>query len=1109
MDIAEWLRRLGLEQYEQTLRDNAIDAEVLPDLTDADLEKLGLLLGHRKRLLKALAELKPPKSHLEQGPDEIKDRARVVLEPIAERRQLTVMFVDLVGSTALASRLDPEDLRDIIGAYHRVVANTVTRFGGFVAKYMGDGVLVYFGYPQAHENDAEQAVRGGLALVDMVAQLNPSEPLRVRVGIATGQVVVGDLITSGEGQERGVVGETPNLAARLQALAEPGAVVIGSQTKQLLGDLFEYRDLGASEVKGFPEPVNAYQAVGESAVESRFEALHGATPTPLVGREEEVDVLQRQWHRAKSGEGRVVLLSGEPGIGKSRLLVTLEERVRNEAHKRLRYFCSPHHEDSALHPIIAQLGRAAGLERNDAPETKLNKLAALLGQVSSEEGALLTELLSLPTEGRFPPLQLTPQRKKEKTFKALLRQLEDLTRQGSVLMLFEDVHWIDPSSRELLDVLIQRVPHLPALLVITFRPEFEAPWTGQAHVAMLVLNRLDRREGTALVQRVVGDGELPSDVVAEIIERADGVPLFVEELTKAVLESGSASTVLSRAGETALSVPATLHASLMARLDRLGSAAKEVAQIGAVLGREFSHELLAAVAQQNAAELDAALNQLVGAGLAFRRGVPPSATYLFKHALVQDAAYGTLLRGKRQELHRRVADVLEERWPEVAEAQPELLAQHCAQAGLLEQAIAYYTKSGQRALAHSAMAEAAAQLTKGLELLTSLPDSSARERQELDLQLGFGRMLIATQGYAAPAVKEAYARARALCERLGRPPQIVSVLHGQWVYHLLKGPLSAAQELAADLLKFGEDTGDASVTHVGYRVSGQTYFQLGDFSTSRAHLEKALARFDPKNRPFYMSLSLQDGRVTSLAYLSFNLLCLGYLEQARLRGDEAVEEARRLGLPLSLAQALTMVWTVDQATRPPAERQARIDALTAISEEHGFPYYRAWGTFYRGSELAEGGQTLEGIALLRSGVAENRATGAVVFLSFALTVLADAEGKAKQPDQAFEHLDDAERLMAETGDRYAEAELHRVRGELLRGDDNPAAERCFLQAIAIAQRQNAKFWELRAAISLATLWRDQDRRDAARKVLEPTYARFTEGFDMPILQGAKALLRQL
>jgi class 3 adenylate cyclase len=572
----------------------------------------------------------------------------------AERRQLTVMFCDLVGSTAVASRLDPEDLREIIGVYHRCVAGTVARFDGFVAKYMGDGVLVYFGYPQAHEDDAEQAVRAGLALADAVGRLQASEPLRIRVGIGTGQVVVGDLITTGEGQERGVVGETPNLAARLQALAEPNAVVIGRQTRRILGDLFECRDLGAVEVKGFPEPVHAYQVVRESAIESRFEALHGAALTPLVGREEEVDLLLRQWHRAKGGEGRVVLLSGEPGIGKSRLTAGLRERIESEPHTRFRYFCSPHHQDSALHPFIAQLERAAGFEREDAPEGKLDKLA-VLAPASPEDGVLLAELLSLPTEGRFPPLQLSPQRKKEKTFEALLRQLEALARQRPVLMLFEDVHWIDPSSRELLDLVVERVARLPVLLLVTFRPEFQPPWTGLAHVTVLVLNRLDRREGAVLVRRVVGTEALAGDVVAEIVRRTDGVPLFVEELTKAMLEGGSTGTALSRAGAAAPNVPATLHASLMAPLDRLGSAAKEVAQVGAALGREFSYEFVAAVAQRNAAELDAAVDQLVVAGLAFCRGAPPQATFLFKHALVQDAAYGTLLRGKRQELHARVA----------------------------------------------------------------------------------------------------------------------------------------------------------------------------------------------------------------------------------------------------------------------------------------------------------------------------------------------------------------------------------------------------------------------------------------------------------------------
>ena len=966
------------------------------------------------------------------------------------------------------------------------------------------------GYPQARENDVEQAVRAGLSLIDTVRRLQQSEPLSVRVGIATGQVVVGDLINSGEGQERGVVGDTPNLAARLQVLAQPDTVVIAPQTRQLVGDLFEYHDLGAVEAKGFPLPVHASQVVGESTVESRFEALRGAKTTPLVGRDEEVDLLKRHWQRAKSGEGHVVQLSGEAGIGKSRLIVTLQERIANEPYTRLRYFCSPHHQDSALHPTIAQLERAAGLVRDEPPEYKLDKLAALLDPVSPEDGTLLAELLSLPTEGRFPPLQLTPQRKKSKTFEALLRQLEGLARQGPVLMLFEDVHWIDPSSRELLELVIERVPGLPVLLIITFRPEFQAPWTGQAHVTMLVLNRLARRDGAKLVHRVAGKEVLPADVVAEIVERTDGVPLFVEELTKAVLEGGSAEIVLSRAATTALNVPATLHASLMARLDQLGSAAKEIAQIGAVIGREFSYELLAAVAQRNAAELDAALDELVTAGLAFCRGAPPLTTYLFKHALVQDAGYGTLLRGKRQQLHNRVADALEKKWPEVAEAQPELLAQHWAMAGSAEQAAAYYTRAGQRAVARSAMAEATSHLTKGLALLTSLPASASRQSHELELQLGLGRVLIATQGFAAPVVGEAFERARALCEQLDRPPQIVQVLYGQWAFRLMKGPLHVARELASEMMRRGEDTSDAAVILMGHRLSGSTCFQLGEFSAARAHLEKGLAQFDPKDRPFYMSVAAQDAKVTMLAYLSANLTYLGYLDQARLGSKAAVEEARRLGHAFNLAHALHLSCLADFATCPGERLQAQADAVIALSEEHGFSFLRATATFWRGLALSEIGQTAEGIAQMKTGLAQYVATGAVQFVPFVLTVLADAEGKAKQRDLALGHLLEAEQLLAETDDRWFEAELYRVRGELMGNEDEyAAAERCFLQAIDIAQRQSAKLWELRAAISLARLWRGQGKRDAARSLLVPIYDWFTEGFDSPVLQEAKALLANL
>ena len=673
MDIAQWLHGLGLAEYEGIFRENAIDAEVLRELSEADLEKLGVVLGHRKRLLRAIAALDEG-----AGPRGAQPASTAPTE--AERRQLTVMFCDLVGSTALSTRHDPEDLRELIGDYHRAVTETVGRFAGFVAKYMGDGVLIYFGYPQAHEDNAERAVRAGLAVIEAVGRLPARQDLRVRLGIATGLAVVGDLIGEGAAQERGVVGETPNLAARLQGLAAPNTLVIGEATRRQIGGLFDLEDLGPQALAGFAEPQRTWRVMGESGVVSRFEALRSAE-TPLVGREEEIELLLRRWEQAKSGEGRVVLISGEPGIGKSRLTAALSEHIGTEPHTRLRYFCSPHHQDSALYPSIAQLERAAGFARDDTVEAKLGKLRALLapGSRDDDDITLLSELLSLPSSAA--DLNLSPQRKREKLFEALLSQLEAEARRQPVLMVFEDAHWIDPTSRELLDLTVDRVRQLPVLLVMTFRSEFQPPWGGRAHVTTLTLNRLGEREGEALVKKLAGNAALTADIVAEIVERTDGVPLFVEELTKAVLESAAqgdrVAPVLGAASLAALSVPATLHASLMARLDRLGPAAKEVAQIGAVLGREFSYELIEPVAQRSDDGFASrARVSSTKPGLLFCRGIAPHSSYLFKHALVQDAAYGTLLRGRRQELHARIAAALEQHFADLVERQPELLAHH-------------------------------------------------------------------------------------------------------------------------------------------------------------------------------------------------------------------------------------------------------------------------------------------------------------------------------------------------------------------------------------------------------------------------------------------------
>jgi class 3 adenylate cyclase len=802
--IADWLEKLGLAQYVQRFVENEIDVSVLRHLTDQDLKDIGVPLGHRRKMLAAIGELAgAAPAAAEPAPG-----TGPKTQDSAERRQVTVMFSDLVGSTALSARMDPEDLREVISAYQQCVAETVRRFGGFVAKYMGDGVLVYFGYPQAHEDDAERAVRAGLELVAAVAGLKTRASLQTRVGIATGLVVVGDLVGSGEAQERGIVGETPNLAARLQGIAEPDMVVIAEGTRRLLGNLFELEDLGPKDLKGIAGPVRAWAALRASSAEGRFEALHASGLTALVGREEELELLLRRWSRAKTGEGQVVLISGEAGIGKSRLTAALLERLAGEPHTRLRYFCSPQHTDSAFYPVIGQMERAAGLAHDDTPQARLDKLDALLAQTatSTQDAALFAEMLSLPNDGRYPTLDLAPQQRRQRTMETLIAQIEALIRSNPVLMIIEDAHWIDPTSLEVFGRTVDRIKSVRALLIVTFRPEFNAPWVGQSHVTSLALNRLGERETAAIIAHLVGNKELPADVMAEIVERTDGIPLFVEEMTKAVLEAeseGAARQTVSAVPSPALAVPASLQASLMARLDRLGPA-KEMVQIAAALGREFSYELLSAVARSDDAKLLVVLDQLVGAGLLFRHGTPPHATFLFKHALIQDAAYGTLLREARRDLHARIARTLHDNFPQTRDTQPEILAHHYFEAGQSGAAVEWRAKAGHRALRRSAFKEAIQQFKTGLKLLDGLPEGVERVKREIDLQTGLGVALTANKGYAAHETGQAYTRARQLCEEIGDTTALVRVGYGQYLYHLMAGEVRQSHRLATETLELAE-----------------------------------------------------------------------------------------------------------------------------------------------------------------------------------------------------------------------------------------------------------------------------------------------------------------
>jgi class 3 adenylate cyclase/predicted ATPase len=1122
--IADWLKTLGMSEYAERFAENDIDFTILRDLTDPDLEKIGVAsLGHRRKLLRAIADLKGV----------VKSEPGVAVAAVApagprpqdaaERRQVTVMFSDLVGSTALSARMDPEDLRELISAYQKCVAETVRRFGGFVAKYMGDGVLVYFGYPQAHEGDAERAVRAGLELIAAVTALKAPVSLQTRVGIATGLVVVGDLIGAGAAQEQAIVGETPNLAARLQGIAEPNMVVIAEATRKLLGNLFELENLGPKDLKGIAGPVRAWAALRASSAEGRFEALHATGLTALVGREEELELLLRRWSRAKTGEGQVVLLSGEAGIGKSRLTAALLENVATEPHTRLRYFCSPQHTDSAFYPIIGQMERAAGLAHDDISQTKLDKLDAVLAQTSTskQDVALFAEMLSLPNDGRYPTLELTSEQRRQKTLEALTEQIAVLASQHPVLMIFEDTQWIDPTSLEELNRIVDRFKSLPVLLVVTFRPEFNAPWSGQSRVTSLSLNRLGEREAAAIIAHLFGNKQLPADVMAEIVERTDGIPLFVEEMTKAVLEAeneGEARRTAVAIPSPALAVPASLHASLMARLDRLGPA-KEVAQIGATIGREFSHGLLAAVVRKPEAELGSALDRLIAAGLLFRQGVPPHATYLFKHALVQDAAYGTLLREPRRALHARIAETLESEFAEIAENQPELLARHFTEAKLIEKAASLWGKAGQRSLARSALVEAVEQLARAVDQIATLPATPALRRVQINLQVALITPLLHVKGYAAPETKAAVERARVLIEQaraLGEPVEdpllLFSVLYGFWVANYVAFNGDVMRNLAAQFLTLAEKQGTVAPLLVAHRLMGTSLLHTGDIAEGRTHYSQALALYDPsEHRPLATRFG-SDARVTALSFRSWALWVLGYPEAALADAYLSLKDARELGQAVSLMVALSVSGLTHIFCGNYVEANEQSDEVVPLAGEKGAIIWQAFGMMNRGCAMALIGRASDAVQIMASGATAFRSTGATVIMPLWLSYWARAYAELGQIDDARRCVSEAMTAMETSKESWCEADVYRIAGKMALMSPDPDAKKAeayFERALAVARKQQAKSWELRAAMSMARLWRDHGKREAARELLAPVYGWFTEGFDTLDLKEAKALLDEL
>ena len=1117
--IADWLKQLGMREYIQRFAENDIDFAILADLTDQDLEKIGVRsLGHRRKLLRAIAGIKD----LEKSAPAVAVANTPPATPrsgdSAERRQVTVMFSDLVGSTALSARMDPEDLRELISAYQKCVAEAVGRFGGFVAQYLGDGVLVYFGYPEAHEDDAERAVRAGLELIAAVIALKTPVSLQTRVGIATGLVVVGDLIGSGEAQEGGIVGETPNLAARLQGIAEPNMVVIAESTRRLLGNLLELEDLGAKDLKGIGEPVRVWAALRAGTVESRFEALHASGLTALVGREEETELLLRRWSRAKSGKGQVVLISGEAGIGKSRLTRAVLEKFNTEPHTRLIYHCSTFHQDDALHPFIAQLTLAAGIERDETAETKLDKLTTLLRQTGDpidEEVGLFAALLSIPGGDRFPLPRQTPRQMKERTLNALVAQLQRSCKCQPVLMVFEDLHWIDPTSLELLTRIVEEADCMQLLLLATTRTEFTAPWPNHRHIANVTLSRLDRADGQALVAGITRGKSLPIDVVNHIVARTDGVPLFIEELTKTVLESGllreEADCYELTRPLPQLAIPSTLHASLLARLDRL-AAVKGVAQIGAAIGRQFSYTLIAVVAALPEPELRAALSQLVSAELIFQRGVPPNATYLFKHALVQDAAYASLVRSRRSQLHALIAKELISRNKTGEHVNFAILGHHCSNANMIAEAVDYYERGAEQSVARSALSEAKELLDKSLSELARLPHNSERDRKELDLQCARGAVLMAVKSYAGVETGKTYNRAWELWTSLGRPPDFLSVPNGVWLFHLARAELQKAQGIADDLLEFGRTRADPGSLILGNHAVGVTLLHRGQLLSARSNLEEAVRLHDLADHSQLFQQAGTDPNVMGLAFLGLTLSWLGYPDQAFARIHEAIRRARRSAYVPTMAQCLAMSARLALILGDRARLVEWVKELAKLTEEQGYPSWSSQVLTYEGQLRLWRGEVEAAVTLLRQGVDAHHTSGTTLRTAFYVILLSEALEQDGKSGEALSLLDDQIAAVAKTSELWCAAELHRRRGELLLKRTVPdllGAEAQYLQALDIARNQSAKLWELRAALNLAQLWRDNGRTIEARHLLSPILGWFTEGFDTTDLKNAKALLNNL
>jgi len=1112
-ELEAWLQQLGLARLARLFRENEIDFETLPYLTDDMLAQMGLPIGPRAKLLAAISQL-APSTPSDPG---YGLRERVKSEPsparrAAERRQLTVMFCDLVDSTRLAGRLDPEDFQAVMEAYQGACGATIERYDGHISQYRGDGIEVYFGWPVAQEDAAERAVRAGLDVIEAVTALSRTEPLLVRVGINTGLVVVGESGFGDPSIPSGAVGETLHVAARLQSLAVPNSVVIGETTSRLVFRHFVLEDLGAQNLKGLVEPIHAFRVLRPRQEPTRFQAAHAKMLTPLVGRHAELAFLQQCWRDAKEGDGQTVFISGIPGIGKSRIVHELKARIESDSHFCLTIQCSPHCMQTALFPVIQLVQRLSGLTNEEPDGAKLDKIKKLLSLATSQADEALpfvAEMMSIPIASRYQRPALTAKQMKVQILSALVELLRGLSTKRPIYCLFEDIQWIDPSTQELLDLMVSQIDKSRILLVATHRPEYQPQSHG--NVRGLTVNRLKRRDAVEMTRLALGDRTISTGAVARIIDESDSIPLFVEELALGAVDSESASSRRRTDSGASWSVPESLRDSLAARLDRV-PAARNVAQAAAVIGREFSHDMLLRITSVDEAELDSAIEHLKQNEIIRVIESRPSTRYAFKHALVRDVAYESLLKSSRREIHAKIATVVEKENPEIVSGRPELLAYHYSLAGDAEMAVRYWMLGGHRARARSANLEASAQYQKALELLASLPETPERRATELDIQLSLGGCFIALHGYSSEDTRRAFESACRLSDELGDRRKELQAIFGLWGHFWMRAQHDRAIGLGEMLLAKADQLRDLMALIVGWRCLGSTLFTLGDFVRARDHLDRAVALGQQSITEESSLTYAVDPRIAAQLLLAWDLWILGYPEQALRNVLQAHSQVTQRDDAYTAAFACYVTSAVQLLRGEAQASLASAEQSLALSREHHINLYALYSRFGRGCALAKLGQLEQAMVEIGGGIEEARRINLGYMRGFMLGWLATIQAESGEPEMALSTLDEALAQTSDVTGRAWEAELFRLRGDVLlaaRPDAAGEAEQDYISAIMVARKQSARSLELRAATSLARLLRTQGKNDEARGELAPVFDWFTEGFDTVDLKRAKALLEAL